>query len=116
MKNPSSTSRRGKQISGKAASTSQFSENPVRIGLQKNRGTAKDVAGKQTASRPPDRLVDHRSRSAIALVDKPLMDHGEGLPELVWKYFDAEIREALIEVQKLPTSRKSESVEEGNET
>ena len=108
MKHPSSSSRRGKQISGKAACTSKFSEKPVRIGLQKNRRSAKDVAGKQTASRPPDQLVDHRSRSAIASVDKPLMDHGEGLPELVWKYFDAEIREALIEVQKLTTESQNQ--------
>ena len=110
MKQRSSSSRR--QISGKATSTGQFSEKPVRIGLQKNSGTARDVAGKRSASRPPDRSVDHHGRSAIASVDKPLMDHGKGLPELVWKYFDAEIREALIEVQKLITSRESESVEE----
>jgi hypothetical protein len=112
MKHPSASSRWGKQISGKAASTGQTSENPVRIGLQKNRQTAKDLAGKRTASRPSDRLVDHISRSAIGSVDQPLLDQGERLPELVWKYFDAEIREALIEVQKLTTSRKSESVEE----
>src|SRR5262250_2003531 len=112
MKHSSSSSRRGKQISRKAALISQFNENQVRIGLQKNSGTAKDVAGKRSASRPPDRSVDHHGRSAIASVDKPLMDHGKGLPELVWKYFDAEIREALIEVQKLITSRESESVEE----
>jgi hypothetical protein len=110
MKRSSSSSRR--QISGKATSTGQVSKNPVRIGRQKNRATANDVTGKRSASRPPDRSVDHSSRSAIASADKPLIDHGEGLPELVWKYFDVEIREALIEVQKLTTSRKSESVEE----
>src|SRR5262249_16602052 len=108
MKQRSSSSRR--HISGKATSTGQFSEKPVRIGLQKSSGTAKDVARKRSPSRSPDRLVDHGSRSAIASADKPLIDHGEGLAELVWKYFDAEIREALIEVQKLTTSQKSESV------
>jgi len=114
VKHPRSSSRRRKQISGKAAFTGELRETPVRIGLQKNRGTANDFAVERTASRPPERLVDHRSRSAIDSLDKALMDHGEGLPELVWKYFAAEIREALIEVQKLTISGRSESV--GNQT
>jgi hypothetical protein len=91
MKHPSSSSRRAKPISKKAASTTQ---NPAGIRRDTKKWTNKGVASKRTVSRLPART--------IGFVDnppQPPMDHADGLSDLVWKYFESEIREALIEVQ-----------------
>src|SRR5262245_31848767 len=64
---------------------------------------ARDAQSNRSASTTSHRLADYDvSQNAIGSVDnplEPLMDQDQTLPELVWKYFVSEIREALLEAQ-----------------
>lgn len=103
MRQPSSRSRRGKTISKQAASTTQFRQKPSLVHRPATASGVKGVTGKRAPTRIADRLTDHDvSRNTAGAVHKEpeaLTEQPPGLPELVWKYFESEIREALIEVQ-----------------
>ena len=106
MKGPRSTPRRPKQASIQQDSNRKILANhepkPIR---QPALRRAEPTPGDRTAS--PDsissaRATDHDEDNVAPLHKAPelVANQDQGLAELVWKFFEAEIREALIEVQE----------------
>jgi hypothetical protein len=106
MKEPRPTPRRPKLASTQQDSNSKILANhepkPIRQpALRRAKPTPGEsrIASRRSVSFT--RATDHEEDN-VALVHKArelAADHDQGLAELVWKFFEAELREALIEIE-----------------